>query len=82
MGTKNNPGKFDCYANLEADEPYFLLRANDPIAPHLVRLWAVMYRLLKGAPLNWRQHDKALEAEDCAKNMEQWRENRDVEPSA
>ena len=21
MGTKNNPGKFDCYANADSDEP-------------------------------------------------------------
>ena len=25
MGTKNNPGKFDCYANAKPDEPLFVL---------------------------------------------------------
>jgi hypothetical protein len=26
MGTKNNPGKFDCYANAEPDSPAAALR--------------------------------------------------------
>ena len=25
MGTKNNPGRFDCYGNAEPDEPIFVL---------------------------------------------------------
>lgn len=29
MGTKNNPGAFDCYANAEPDEPMFVLLARD-----------------------------------------------------
>lgn len=29
MGTKNNPGKYDCYAKLEPDEPHFVLRGKD-----------------------------------------------------
>lgn len=40
MGTKNNPGKFDCYAAAHPDEPLFTLLARDPSAPHLIRLWA------------------------------------------
>jgi len=39
MGTKHFPGEFDCYAKLDADEPFFVLRAKDPVAPHLVQLW-------------------------------------------
>lgn len=39
MSTKINPGKFDCYAKLARDEPYFVLRAKDPIAPDMVRAW-------------------------------------------
>ena len=42
MGTKNNPGNFDCYAKLADDEPYFVLRAKDPIAPFLVGAWRMM----------------------------------------
>jgi hypothetical protein len=40
MGTKNNPGDFDCYANAEPDEPMFVLLGRDPTAAALVRLWA------------------------------------------
>ena len=28
MGTKNNPGSYDCYANLDPDEPYFCTRCG------------------------------------------------------
>jgi hypothetical protein len=40
MGTKNNPGKFDCLEKAEADEPFFVLLARDPHAAHLVSIWA------------------------------------------
>lgn len=40
MATKNNPGKFDCYAKAAPDEPLFTLRAKDPRAPYMVELWA------------------------------------------
>lgn len=40
MGTKNNPGPFDCYAKLDPDEPYFVLRGKDPSAAALVMLWS------------------------------------------
>lgn len=42
MGTKANPGKFDCYAKLEPHEPHFVLKATDPFAPHLVEMWAAL----------------------------------------
>jgi hypothetical protein len=40
MGTKNNPGKYDCYANALPDEPMFVLLARDPDFERLVNLWA------------------------------------------
>lgn len=40
MGTKNNPGKFDCYANAEPDEPIFVLLGRDPHAYKAVWKWA------------------------------------------
>lgn len=39
MATKENPGKFDCYANAKEDEPMFVLLARDPLAPAIVRAW-------------------------------------------
>lgn len=40
MGTKDNPGPFDCSAAAEPNEPLFTLLARDPAAPGLVELWA------------------------------------------
>lgn len=40
MGTKNNPGKFDCYANADPDEPMFVLLGRDCLASHLVSIWS------------------------------------------
>lgn len=70
MGTKASPGKFDCYANAEDDEPMFVLLARDPMAPILVRLWADLRQQNAGNP------SKVEEARQCAKDMETWRNNR------
>lgn len=40
MGTKNNPGQFDCYANALPDEPMFVLLARDPNFYYHVTKWA------------------------------------------
>ncbi len=40
MGSKNNPGKFDCYANALPEEPMFVLLARDPDFAELVLEWA------------------------------------------
>lgn len=40
MGTKNNPGRFDCYANADRDEPMFVLLGRDVHAHFAVRKWA------------------------------------------
>lgn len=42
MGTKANPGQFDCYTKAKDDEPMFVLLARDPRAPFLVDLWGHM----------------------------------------
>ena len=79
MGTKKNPGQFDCHAAADDDEPLFTLRANDPLAPDLVREWANRYEISKlvtlGAEVFERKGDrmKSDEARDCAREMERWR---------
>jgi hypothetical protein len=73
MGTKLNPGQFDCYANAQPDEPMFILLARDPLAPLLVDLWAQLRA--EGSI----EDDSAIveEAEECAQSMRDWRnENR------
>lgn len=66
MGTKNEPGNFDCYGKAEDDEPMFTLLARDPLAPALVRLWADLRTLTRG------ESAKVEEAQQCAEAMEDW----------
>ena len=40
MGTKTNPGEFDCYALALPDEPVFVLLGRDPDFARLVLSWA------------------------------------------
>jgi hypothetical protein len=67
MGTKNNPGTYDCYENTDPDEPMFILLARDPLAPALVREWAQRRAETRGRP-----DAKIDEARACAENMERW----------
>lgn len=69
MGTKNNPGPFDCYANARSDEPIFVLLGRDKHAPLLVELWARM-RELEGEKLA-----KVGEADRCANAMRKYRKS-------
>ena len=70
MGTKLNPGPFDCYVEADDDEPIFVLRAKDPLAPLLVRAWAGMRRGTTYG--NARELTKRGEAMECADACETW----------
>ena len=70
MGTKNNPGEFDCYENAADDEPMFVLLARDPFAPMLVELWANMRENAVGNP------SKVAEARRCARDMREFRRRK------
>lgn len=70
MGTKKDPGKYDCYANAEEDEPMFVLLARDERAPALVEAWAHASEKKGTAP------EKVAEARKCAKDMRAWRAAR------
>lgn len=67
MGTKNNPGAFDCYANAHPDEPMFVLLGRDKHAAGLIRLWAI-FRARDG-----EDDAKVQEALACARAVEAWR---------
>ena len=69
MGTKNNPGDYDCYANADPDEPMFVLLGRDRQAPALVRQWA------RGRQAMGEKPEKVQEAFDCARAMETWRQD-------
>ena len=88
MGTKNNPGEFDCYFNAEPDEPMFVLLARDPLAPFLVSIWskirmgdleaagAVFTKMIYESTARYHAEpdvDKASEALDCSLAMFKWR---------
>lgn len=66
MGTKNNPGAFDCYANADPDEPMFILLARDKHAPALVWIWAALRELDSEDPA------KVQEARECVVAMMTW----------
>lgn len=96
MGTKLNPGKFDCYEAAAPDEPMFVLLARDRLAPGLVAAWAAV-RI--GDPVSAMSEfvkmlndfseiykidpdtAKAKEAVDCADAMEAWRSQKDAAES-
>jgi hypothetical protein len=68
VGTKNNPGDFDCYANAEPDEPMFVLLGRDKHAPILVRLWAQLREMDDTEDVH-----KIAETYWCAAQMESYR---------
>lgn len=70
MGTKNNPGIYDCYANAEPDEPIFILLGRDSHAPAAVLKWADDREILVEAGLK-PTSDRAMviDARECAQAM-------------
>lgn len=68
MGTKQKPGKYDCYDKAEPHEPMFTSLARDPNAPSVVRAWAHKETLRAG-----RKTEQVEEAYRCAGAMERWR---------
>lgn len=64
MGTKNNPGKFDCYGAAAPDEPMFILLGRDPLAPQLVAIWAAVAKLV-----GTKNPEKIAEALQCSNDM-------------
>ena len=56
MGSKANPSQFDCYSALAEDEPYFVIRADDPLSSALVELHAYI-----GAGQSGAAHNKLAE---------------------
>lgn len=67
MGTKNNPGDYDCHAHADPDEPLFTLLGRDPAASVAVRYWIAIREEMGGtAP------EKLEEARKCVDQMERW----------
>ncbi len=56
IGSKANPSQYDCYPDLADDEPYFVIRADDPLSSALVELHAYI-----GAGQSGAAHNKLAE---------------------
>ena len=69
MGTKSNPGNFDCYANAEADEPLFVLLGRDPSAAFAVRQW-IKHRIAIGK--SHANSPEIAEARSCVQQLEKY----------
>lgn len=64
-----------CWNKAEDDEPVFILRANDPVAPANIILWAQQYLSSKGgyyrmSPEHVAKYNDAMNA---AEAMRAWR---------
>jgi hypothetical protein len=78
MGTKNNPGQFDCYSKADGDEPIFVLRGKDPVAAGLVREWVhqrIVFELATKKKVTPEFQEKLSEALKVALDMEDYRIN-------
>lgn len=66
-----------CLNKADEDEPLFVLRANDELAPDIVREWARMYDRQKRdegmSPTQHRKHEEALQIADA---MEDWKRDQ------
>lgn len=64
-----------CLNRASDDEPLFVLRAHDKVAPHVVRAWANAYVFEKGGlgKMDERQVKKYNEALEAANRLENWR---------
>ena len=78
MGSKNEPGRFDCYVNALPSEPMFILLARDPDFHRLVNEWADRrsgdIRCGLRPESDWPM---VYEARDCATAGEKWRKNNE-----
>src|SRR5580704_17411891 len=75
MGTKQEPGNYDCYKLAEPDEPMFTLLARDRDAAMIVKMWAFFRKQQIDMGLR-PEEDRAQvsEAIHCATEMEIWQQ--------
>lgn len=65
-----------CLTSAADDEPIFVLKSTDELAPDIVREWAQRYLTAKSEPeggMTSKQYDKYKEALVLADQMEEWR---------
>jgi hypothetical protein len=62
-----------CLNSAADDEPVFVLRGNDELAPQVIRAWARVYKAAKGVNITEKQTAKYTEALQSADKMEAWK---------
>jgi hypothetical protein len=65
-----------CLNRAEDDEPIFVIRANDELAPSIVRNWCAHYMVSKGDAITAQQQIKLQEAMDISYAMKLWKERK------
>ncbi len=68
MGTRNKPGKWDCYSKLEPDEPHFVIMGRDPSASLLISLWAMLREQSISCVDTSNEGEKIEEARECSRD--------------
>jgi hypothetical protein len=68
MATKAEEIKNGCLSKVAEDEPVFVLRAKDGLAPTVVKIWALIAK--QAGVLD----EKCVEAILLAEEMERWQE--------
>jgi hypothetical protein len=71
-----------CLTRADINEPLFVLRANDELAPLIVRRWANLYISSKGVFATKEQIAKFTEAMALAEQMESWKVARGIRDAA
>jgi hypothetical protein len=72
MGTRNNPGAFNCYAAALPDETIFTVLARDPAMPGTIRFW-IGERARLGKNVTPEDIKRLGEAAEVADAAEAWR---------
>lgn len=68
-----------CLTSAADDEPIFVLKSTDELAPEIVREWASRYKASKQAQVGgWTQRQQAKHEEACllATKMLRWQQER------
>lgn len=78
LRSKEIQSQSSCLNKASDDEPIFVLRANDELAPDIVMKWAFAYRAAKiegSGEMTQHQMDKYEEAIELAGLMRKWKES-------
>lgn len=76
MGTKKNPGKFDCYKEAADDEPLFIIRGSDSTAGALIVLWRALKKQLREDGKSTISNDRLEEALALRDEMDAYARSR------